>query len=131
MHRMKLVSNGKLEKYSKWEWNYKNFDVSTLNFPTGVGGILYPPHCFNNEVFNDSVYLTICKSADDVWFKAMALMKGYLSQKVYTHNIQGEDFITNDKVQDIALANINIGKSMNDFQIKTVFDKYNLYKQLK
>jgi hypothetical protein len=128
MHRMKLRKNNTLEKYLKWILDCEYFDVSPLNFPTGVGGVLYPPNCFNKEVFNENVFLDICKYADDVWFKAMALLNNVFSQKVYSHNKNGNDFLTNTDVQDTALYQIN--KTMNDVQLKTVFDKYNLYEKL-
>ena len=127
MHRMKFINKSKPEKYKKWIWNYENFDISPLNFPTGAGGVLYPPYCFNKEVFNENVFMDICKYADDVWFKAMSLLNNTLSQKIYTHNKSGEDYTPIANTQDTELANINVVKNMNDKQIKAVFDKYNLY----
>lgn len=130
MHRMKLIDKNTLEKYKKWELNYSNFDISPLNFPTGVGGVLYPPNCFNEEVFNEKVFMDICKYADDVWFKSMALLNGTHAQKIYTHNKNGEDYLDNLNVQDIRAGLINWDKEMNDVQLKAVFDKYNLYDRL-
>jgi hypothetical protein len=125
LHRMKLIGRNKLEKYAKWTSHYEKFYVSPLNFPTGNGGILYPPHCFNEEVFNENVFMDICKYADDVWFKAMALLNGVMAQKIFTH-----DCLSNYNAQHTSLSSINIGKRMNDIQLKAVFDKYNLYERL-
>jgi hypothetical protein len=128
LHRMKLVSPNSLEKYNKWTLNYKNSDISPLNFPTGVGGVLYPPHCFNDEVFNEAVFTDICKYADDVWFKAMALLNGTMSQKVpFVH----KSYLTDDFMQKDSLFQINVGKNMNDIQLKAVFSRYNLYERLR
>jgi hypothetical protein len=66
MHRIKLINNVTLEKYNNWIWNYDDFDVSSLNFPIGGAGALYPPHCFTEEVSNEEVFMDICKYADDV-----------------------------------------------------------------
>lgn len=130
-HRMKMVNSAKLDKYMKWDWYIQDQTSSALNFPTGCGGILYPPHCFNNEVFNETVFLNICRYADDVWFKAMALYNGVLCKKVYTHDNNGHEFLENSSVQNVSLKSLNIGrKSLNDVQIKAVFDKYDLYKIL-
>ncbi len=129
-HKMKLTSSKKLDKYLNWEWNSESMDVSSLNFPTGVGGVLYPPNIFSQEVFNEEVFLSICPTADDVWFKAMSLMNGKACRKVYTRKLNGEEYIENEDVQDIALFKINNGQSQNDIQIKKVFDKYNLYQTL-
>ena len=119
-----------VEKYNKWTHKYPNYDISPLNFPTGVGGILYPPNCFVDEIFNEKVFMNICQYADDIWFKAMSLSKGVFSKKVFTHNISGGDHLRNENSQYSSLSQINVNKNMNDIQIKAVFDKYNLYEKL-
>jgi len=128
MHLIKLLSNKKLAKYLKWVQESNSTEISQLNFPTGTGGVLYPPNCFNNEVFNENVFLDICKYADDVWFKAMALLNNTSCKKIFTHNKNGNDFYHN--IQESGLVDINIGQNMNDIQLKAVFDKYNLYEKL-
>lgn len=129
-HKMALEIDGNLKKYSDWEWYCTSTEVSPLNFPTGVGGILYPPGSFNDEVFNEEVFLDICPYADDVWFKAMALLNGTGARKCYTRNPIGEEYLDNTGVQDIALGKINNGQSQNDVQIRAVFQMYNLYRSL-
>ena len=127
-HIMRKGEKGKLLPYKNWTWASSNYEANIMNFPTGVGGILYPPHSLDQEVFNESVFLDICKYADDVWFKAMAMKKGTLSRKVYTHSNTSTDYIEIDNVQDIGLRNINtLGEGLNDKQIEAVFNKYNLY----
>ena len=74
--------------------------------------------------------MNICGSADDVWFKAMALYNNVLSRKVYTHNFSGEDYLENMNVQDIALSHYNTAAGGNDVQLLAVFDKYSLYDKL-
>lgn len=131
-HLMLPNGKGKLLPYMQWKWTYTNQDASIWNFPTGVGGVLYPPHSLDEEVFNEETFLDICKYADDVWFKAMAMKKGTLSKKVYTHNLKGEEYFLNEEVQDIGLSLINTqGAMLNDKQIEAVFTKYNLYQLLK
>ena len=131
MHRMKLINENKLELYENWNSCHENFDASPFNFPTGAGGVLYPPDCFNNEVFNEEVFMDICKYADDIWFKAMALLNGTFSQKIFTHNKSGKDYLSNNIANnDNALYHINVLKKMNDAQLEAVFNKYNLYAYL-
>jgi len=125
IHRMKLKSKNKLKKYNSWISRYSGYDVSPLNFPTGVGGVLYPPNCFNEEVFNEEVFLDICKYADDVWFKAMALYNGTMSKRIFVNT---ENSIEDNQYNP--LKSLNVDKNMNDIQIKAVFDKYNLYNKL-
>jgi len=131
IHRKELLGKNRLQKYQKWEHSYDSMEASHLNFPLGMGGVLYPPHCFNEEVFNESVFSTICEFADDVWFKAMALLNGVKAQKVFTHNKNGADQIRTKFSQYTSLSQINLGMNMNDKQLKAVFDKYDLYGKLR
>ncbi len=130
-HRMITDEENKPIPYLQWDRKINETGANRLNFFTGGAGTLYPPRCLDNEVLNESMFLNICKSADDVWFNAMAIKKGTLVNKVYTRNYLGEDYISNEGVQDIGLWNINNnGEMLNDIQIKAVFDKYNLYSKL-
>lgn len=133
VHKIKLDQNNKPLPYFKWNWESKECGPSFLNFLTGVGGVLYPPHCLDQEVFNQNVFLDICKYADDVWFYAMAIKKGTMINKILTHNPNSEEYIENPNVQDIGLIHKNLNNTSlnNDIQIKNVFDKYNLYNNLK
>lgn len=127
--RMSFQQQGMLSSYLDWK-ECTDLDVSVLNFPTGGAGALYPPHIFNNEVFNESVFMDICPYGDDIWFKAMALYNDKLCRKVYTHDRLGDDFLCNLNVQDCALHHINNGQLQNDVQIKAVFEKYGLYSKI-
>lgn len=128
-HRIRLKRDGKPSKYESWNKRINDQKVTPLNFPTTGGGTLFPPHCFNNEVFNENVFMNICGSADDIWFYAMSIYNNVLSQKVFTHDLGGEDYLENADVQDIALSHYNT-KGGNDIQFAAVFDKYLLYDKL-
>lgn len=130
-HRMRLDANGMLLPYMQWEWESENMEADIRNFPTTGAGTLFPPHSFDDEVFNETVFMDICKYADDVWFKAMSMKKGTLSKKVYTHSNDSKDFLVVENVQDIGLAKINTqADCLNDKQIKAVFNRYNLWEKL-
>lgn len=131
IHKLVLGDDNKPINYMKWQWNSNNAIPSYLNFLTGVGGVLYPPQSLDNEVFNEEVFLDICKYADDIWFYAMALKKGTMIKKSFTHNPKGEDYILNGNVQNSGLLNVNTkNQCLNDIQLKSVFDRYNLYQTL-
>lgn len=131
IHRVVLDCDNRPVSYLKWEWYANPSDDSSLNFFTGVGGVLYPPHSLDEEVLNESVFVDICKYADDVWFNAMALKKGTKTMKCYTHDSKGEDYMCNMDVQDTGLNLINNGAGCaNDRQLKAVFDKYKLWDKL-
>lgn len=123
--RISLKQNNLLP-YLEWK-ECTDFNISVLNFPTGGAGALYPPHIFNEEIFNESVFMKLCPYGDDIWFKAMALYNEKFCRKVFTHDKLGDDFLCNPNIQDCALHLINNGQLQNDVQIKAVFEKYDLY----
>ena len=122
-HVMKYNSSGKLMPYNTWEMNSFDYSDKMNNFFTGVGGVLYPPACHDEDVCNVTVFERICPTADDVWFNAMARKKGTLIDKVPTKSTMGIDYIGNDAVEDMGLYNLNTkGKCLNDIQIKDVWN---------
>lgn len=130
-HKISFDEKGQVLPYIQWQLHCKDEMPSHLNFATGVGGILYPPHSLDKEVTNEDVFMDKCKYADDIWFKAMAIKKGTLVKKVFSRTELSEDYLINAAVQDISLCQINTkGDMMNDKQFKAVFTKYNLYDKL-
>ncbi len=67
---------------SKWEPSMKGTEPSFKLVPTGIGGVLYPPHCLSEEVFNKDSVKELCLNADDLWLKAMALKNGKKAVRV-------------------------------------------------
>ncbi|MGI6224535.1 MAG: hypothetical protein ACOYJG_13195 [Prevotella sp.] len=131
IHKVKFKNN-KIQPYEEWNESPKFNQASKLNFFTGVGGVLYPPHCLDDEVFNESVFTDICMYADDIWFYAMALKKGTICRKGLTHNQMGIDYVPNEDIKSLGLFNVNVGgEGLNDRQFKAVMDKYDLWKELK
>lgn len=128
-HRMVLKDNV-LVPYRNWDWSIEDSTISVLNFPTGVGGVLYPPKSFDDEVLNSKIFLKLCPLADDVWFKAMATLKGTQSRKVSTFHPRGLDYILIDESQLDGLQVQNVGQNKNDEQIKATFHKYGLMNKL-
>ncbi len=100
---------------------------SKLNFFEGVGGVLYPPQSFTSEVFNQSVFKSICPTADDVWFNCMAMLA---KTPIVSANYHYPHFplLINETIQDSALCRINNESkpTLNDKQLAAVMKKYNL-----
>ena len=111
----------------KWPQLFEAKDVSDRYFFEGFAGVLYPPHSLDPEVFNEAVFLDICKYADDVWFNAMARKAGTMVKYAWTHYTVSS-FIDNEDGQCVALKHKNTrGESLNDVQIKSVYGKYGLW----
>lgn len=129
-HRMVLDKKNNIKPYRDWYHGAENIDSSVLNFPTGVGGVLYPSHSLSKEVLSVDTFSKICPTADDIWFKAMSLLNGTICRKVNTKKRNGEDYAILTDLQATGLQSINIGRNRNDEQIKAVFEKYDLVKRL-
>lgn len=50
--------------------------ASYLNKLTGVGGVLYPPHCLHREILDEKLFKDLAPTNDDLWFWCMAVLNG-------------------------------------------------------
>ncbi len=81
-HRVKKMlfdKNWNLLPYDSWKI-YKRMRYFTwgskpkyINFLTGTGGVLYPPHALHPDALNEDLFRELAPTADDVWFWAMAV----------------------------------------------------------
>lgn len=122
-HRIAHGPNGLPLPYSQWKFEATETDSSVLNFPTGIGGVLYPAGIFTNEVLDRAAFTQLCPFGDDIWFYWMgrtngATFRGVPNQR-YIHNWRGS--------QGAALWLSNIGESRNDTQIKAMIDAYGYF----
>jgi hypothetical protein len=81
-HRIRLDSNQTPLPYTSWELELRAESAHPLNFMTGVGGVLYPPGCFANEVTDQTLFQRLCPGSDDVWLWWMLRRKGFWVRKV-------------------------------------------------
>lgn len=125
-HYILFNEDGTPRSYLEWvAKGAKGCDI--YNFPTGVSGIIYPPHCYHEDMTNKDLFLKLCPHADDVWFKAMTMLKGTLCEQIPTPHFDSL-FIPLDIDEASSLQNINVVNGGNDKQIKAVFDYYNIKK---
>tara|TARA_R110000751_G_scaffold63421_2_gene130872 strand:+ start:2023 stop:4062 length:2040 start_codon:yes stop_codon:yes gene_type:complete len=100
-----------------------------LAFPYGTSGVLYPPNSLDNEVYNLELIKKLCPKEDDIWFKAMGLLKN--TPVVVTNlGINPEHHCLTGS-QDEALRHDNHGLNLNKKQMENVFNHYNLYEKIK
>ena len=123
-HYMLFENDGSPKPYIDWvKRGAKGCDI--YNFPTGVSGIIYPPHCYHEDMTNKELFLKLCPHADDVWFKAMTYLKGTLCEKIESPHYDSL-FIPLDVESESSLQRINVVNGGNDKQIKKVFDYYQI-----
>jgi hypothetical protein len=117
-----VIKDGEIAPYDNWVYESHSTTPSLLNVAIGVGGVLYPKRCFVQEVMNKDLFMSLCPTADDIWFKAMSLVKEIKVVKTNDNRDFWKRYLTNYECQDIALSDINVFENQNDQQIKAVFD---------
>jgi hypothetical protein len=126
-HLMIQQPDGRLKKYNDWHFLSPGIQRPLLLlFPTGVGGVLYPPHSLSKEVFNEEIFMGLSPYHDDAWLKAMSLLKGTQCKKVspfFSNYIQ----IRGMRKKSLKKINLANGGEKGDEQIQAVFEYYNLY----
>lgn len=117
-HRPKRTANG-FAPYAHWEWDF--VDDGELHedlFPTGCGGVLYSPGSLASEVTDESRFMTLAPTADDVWLYCMARLAGSKYRKVGGRFVQR----VRPGTQENALFGTNV--TANDRQLQMVMAEY-------
>lgn len=117
-----IIENNKIQSYSRWKTDVNiDEEPKLLLCPTGVGGVLYPPKCLSNEVFNKEAIFKTCLTADDLWLKFIGLINGVevVKSKKYEYT-----FLAISKSQKNALSNDNVKKNQNDVQLERIIKLY-------
>lgn len=113
-NRGKIID--KALSYKKWR-NVDSFMMPVKNIlPTGIGGVLYPPHCYNSNIFDIEAIKSTCINGDDLWLNLMCRLNG--TKVVHTGARFG--FITVLSSQETALCIENVNHDKNDIQIDAI-----------
>ncbi len=119
-HRI-LFKNRKILPYNKWKHEIKNVKPSYNNFLTGVGCVLYPPHCFYKDILREDLFVQLAPDADDIWFWAMAVLNG-TKINVVKNNYRNLTYVNG--TQETSLWKTNVTKNQNDPKIQKVLSYY-------
>lgn len=131
-HLMKFGASGDLLPYLDWELGTSFTEPSLLIFPTGVGGVLYFPGCFSEHILDREAFLRLAPKADDIWLKAMSLMRGTKCRVIGDSREWVQRFLFIEGSQEYALKHDNMhGDAGNDSKLKAVFDAYDVWPLLK
>lgn len=78
-HLIKFNANGTIKRYVDWGMEDNSFiDTPVFNLlPTGVSGVLYPPHCLPKEAFNIDKIKEVTLMTDDLWLKVMCTANNF------------------------------------------------------
>lgn len=128
-HVITKTPTGAVKPYNEWEWCVRHTDRNAAIFPTGVGGVLYPPGSLHPDVTDVAMFRKLCPYADDIWLKAMSLKQGSRCRIVTRKPLLIPLSSPGTQTQS-ALRTINIDENQNDVQFKAVFTYYDLYQLL-
>lgn len=70
------AKDGCLLPYKKWKNSSEVKTNTKAVLPIGAGGVLYPPNTLSSKTTDKDLFLKLTPKADDLWFKAMALLEG-------------------------------------------------------
>ena len=131
VHKIVTNKKGGILSYEDWAKEIDSSKTEYTNFLTGVGGVLYPPNTFNDEVFREEVFTKICPVADDVWFWAMCVLNGKMvkvAQKPVHYkylSVERENGLNNEKT----LNKTNVTGLFNDNQFDCVLNRYPMVRE--
>lgn len=105
--------------YTSWDWCVETASDGNL-FPTGCGGVLYPPGSLAPEVL-DPLFKELCPTADDVWLYVMGRRAGTRHRQV------GGPFHNTiwPGSQEQTLVSVNVDNG-NDRQLAAVLSRFGL-----
>lgn len=119
-----ITLNDKKGIVSYWDWPIMNKNKKNTHriLPNGIGGVLYPPHSFVDDVLDRELFTRLAPNADDLWFWAMSELKGTKRALINDgyHNIRDYDLDT------VGLWNTlnNDEKTGNDAQLTNILDAF-------
>lgn len=110
-----------IENTATWNPTMDGTIPSFSIVPTGVGGVLYPPHCLSEEVYNKESIKKLCLNADDLWLKAMALKN---RKKAVRVNMPAKLYFSILKTQKSGLYYENALEDKNTEAWKKILETY-------
>ncbi len=119
-HRVELGSDRLPLPYNRWDVDLRKPEASRRVFPTGVGGVLFPPGIFHHEVVNRDLYAGLCPTADDLWLYWMALRQGAIFRKIGRHR----HVPLWPGSQKVSLHQINVAGRGNDRQMARLIEHF-------
>jgi len=124
-HKLGFV-DGAFAPYAQWR-PARSDTPSHRVFPTGVGGVLYPPASLDPRVLNVDLALRLAPHGDDIWFRAMAWLA---DSDVRYIGPRFNDFAPIRGTQRTALWRHNVARNANDVQLRAVVEHFGLWRTL-
>lgn len=123
---MEVAADGGLRlPFVDWGLAENGCEPSMWLQPEGVRGVLYPPESLDGRVFDEEVFMALCPTTDDFWFKAMSLLRGTPVMKCYGGGNRAS--LVNSR-SDVSrtLHEVNSGSDGYDCQWRALFKYFDL-----
>lgn len=121
--KIEFETCGTPKPYNQWPVE-QGCDVTDPWFMSiGYGGVLYPPGALHDDVQRRELFLTLTPRADDLWFKAMSLMRG---TDVRRSSMPGLKPVSILGTQRNSLKRTNVRREGNTQQWRALYEHYNL-----
>lgn len=124
-HECRLIAydaEGNTLPYKSWKTESRTDLTEKWLMPIGYGGVLYPPSCLYKDVCNRDLFLKLTPHADDLWFKAMSLLKNTPTRRSSMPGKKPTPIIGSQK---FSLKKNNVKNNGNFLQWAAVFEYYN------
>lgn len=116
------IEDGEVRPYRKWH-SEPTGESSPLAVALGWGGVLFPPGSLDDRVLDRDTYMRLSPNADDLWYKAMAMLKGTAMRKSRYPYPAPIPILGS---QTVSLQKKNIGEDQNRTQLLALAKEYNL-----
>ena len=116
------IENGEILPYRTWRSESAG-EGSNLAVALGWGGVLFPPGSLDERVLDRDAYMRLSPYADDLWYKAMAMLKGTRMRKSREPDPEPVQIIGS---QSISLGKKNIDEDKNRRQLLALAEEYSL-----
>ena len=120
--RRVMLGAATLKPYVGWPMMDHDRPEPTV-FPTGVGGVIYPPALLDRLRDEGRAFLMCCPKADDLWLHVVALRHGFLARQLAERAME---FELMPSTQSIGLQKQNVWMSQNDAQATATYRQADL-----
>lgn len=121
-HKITYDVHGRIENYENWQSCYGESTEPTLQIlPVGCGGVLYPPHVLDENIYNVKDIKELCPMMDDLWLKSMSVLKGTKAVLCSEGSLIYFDIVG---TRESGLQHSNAGEKKNDVAMRAILKKY-------
>jgi hypothetical protein len=119
-HEIAIDEQSRFKPYSQWCFDVPYRGHSNHLFPTGIGGVLYPPSALVHKPSDRQAIFDLCPHADDIWLYWMVRRNGFNYKTAGRHR----QLITLPQSQKQALWHDNLERGRNDEMIRKMAARY-------